>query len=147
MITAWQVWAQPIFETIESNLKAYMIRRQRREAGLVADDGKAGLDGTEGGAAAHPPGAAPSSPFDVHQVSEEHPHHNVEVHHLPVVTEEDMEGGASGAGSLGLAGSALGSCRMSVRSSGGLVLRNSAPIPDLLPVKGGALVLVLVLWG
>jgi hypothetical protein len=138
-------WPVPIKENIESNLKAYMIRRQLRAAGLITDDGKPGLHGTEGGAATHPPDTALASPFDVHQESGEHPHHHhdVEVHHLPAVTEEDLEGGATGAGSLGRGGSELRSRSMSVHSSGGLVLRNSAPIPDLLPVKGETLVQLL----
>lgn len=147
-----------VFETIESQLKAVIIRRHLREAERLAPayvnpiaaaspDSAAGaaaaLTAVSGGGAKHFAAgwgaAAPPSPFDVHQAAAEHPHHHTELDHLPAVTEDAMELGGSGvygSSTLGPAGSGLSLRRLSVRMSGGVVVRNSAPIPDLLPLKG-----------
>ena len=123
------MWAQPVYETIESNVKAYVIKRQMRSAGLAPAKEEAKLDAKV--AEPHKP-----SPFDVgHRPgSVTHQHQAEEVHHLPPVTETvDMERGLSGASS-GRSGRL--SRRSTARTSGSMAILNSAPIPDLLPVGG-----------
>ncbi|EFN51990.1 hypothetical protein CHLNCDRAFT_32765 [Chlorella variabilis] len=129
MVTAWQVWAQPVYETIESIVKAYMIKRQMRSAGLAPEKEESKLDAKV--AEPHKP-----SPFDVgHRPgSVTHQHQAEEVHHLPPVTETvDMERGLSGASS---GRSDRLSRRSTARTSGSMAILNSAPIPDLLPAGG-----------
>ncbi|KAI3430592.1 hypothetical protein D9Q98_005185 [Chlorella vulgaris] len=128
MVTAWQVWAQPTFETIESNLKAHWIKKEHKKAGaapepLAHDDGKK------------------ASPFDVASsaASATRPHEHHTVQHLPPLNEApDLEGRGTGALSSRNASSLTNrlSNRMSTRSNGHLVVCNSAPLPDLLPLKG-----------
>ena len=123
------MWAQPVYETIESNVKAYVIKRQMRSAGLAPAKEEAKLDAKV--AEPHKP-----SPFDVgHRPgSVTHQHQAEEVHHLPPVTETvDMERGLSGASS-GRSGRL--SRRSTACTSGSMAILNSAPIPDLLPVGG-----------
>ncbi|KAL4422904.1 hypothetical protein ABPG75_009101 [Micractinium tetrahymenae] len=136
MITAWQVWAQPVFETLESHLKAFRLRRRSQQAALEEwNEGKEGpgpLPKASGGAANGGPGAG-------HSMGSAAPPH------LPPLSEAEVESGLdaqhSGLSTGSLAPQASGPMRlrrMSARSSGGLVLHNSAPLPDLVP-QGGAL--------
>lgn len=113
MVTAWQVWAQPVYETIESHVKARFLRRQlavRDGAAAAAAEGKAG--------------AAADKEAEGH---------------LPAVAEDVLEGGGSlSAGGASTAvslrgSSTLSSRRMSRRSMGTMSVSNSAPIPDLVP--------------
>jgi hypothetical protein len=132
MVMAWQVWAQPTYETIESNIKAWQIKRQLKAANAdmpasAGGDGQVQVNGSEHKA----------SPFDVARspASLTHPHHHHAAHHLPPLAESpDLEGHAS-AIAPALSGSTL-SHRMASRASGGIVVVNSAPIPDLLPLGG-----------
>lgn len=122
------MWAQPTFETIESNLKTHWIKKQHKKAGaapepLAHDDGKK------------------ASPFDVASsaASTTRPHEHHTVQHLPPLNEApDLEGRGTGALSSRNASSLTNrlSNRMSTRSNGHLVVCNSAPLPDLLPLKG-----------
>jgi hypothetical protein len=124
MIMAWQVWAQPVFSTVESHLKAYRIKKQLAAAGVAAPPASADKPGDGGkplGAPAishkSPSGHKPS-PFDVHHV-----HH--EVHHLPAVAEADVEDGSLD--ELAHAPSGLSSLRsraVSVRASGTMSVVN-----------------------
>lgn len=130
MIMAWQVWAQPVFSSVESHIKAYRIKKQLAAAGAStapSTDDKLGDGGKPVGAPAlgykSPSGHKPS-PFDVHH----------EVHHLPAVAEADVEDGSPDV--LAQAASGLSSLRsraVSVRASGAMSVVNSAPIPDLVP--------------
>lgn len=131
MITAWQVWAQPVFETLESHLKAYRLRRQSQQAALEEwQEGKEGagpLPKISGagvnGAAGAPNGLASAAPS-----------------HLPPLSEAEVESGLGvqlsefSVGSLApQASGPMRLRRMSARGSGGVVLHNSAPLPDLVP--------------
>ena len=131
------MFAQPVYETIESNIKAYVIKRQQGGAGTeLVEAAEAGAKGE-----AVKAGDVPMpSPFDMaHRPgSVTHQHKAEEVHHLPPVTESaDMEGGLVSSNiSLGQSNSRLRSRIMTTRNTVDASVRNSAPIPDLLPVKG-----------
>lgn len=126
-----QVWAQPVFETLESHLKAYRLRRQSQQAALEEwQEGKEGagpLPKISGagvnGAAGAPNGLASAAPS-----------------HLPPLSEAEVESGLGvqlsefSVGSLApQASGPMRLRRMSARGSGGVVLHNSAPLPDLVP--------------
>jgi hypothetical protein len=162
---AYQIFAQPIFDTVESHIKAFMIKREQKRAGL--DTAEAGDAGNATGKAAPSASALASAgssskvapPGSHHHTY--HPHHPHHPHHQPspfdTITEEPSSGvqeAASGnidkaeAGgdggdddgcALGPALSTLRSRRMSVRVSGdGMLVQNSCPIPDLVPWKGAS---------
>lgn len=129
--TLRQVWAQPVFETLESHLKAYRLRRESQQAAL--EDWQEGKEG---------PGPLPKmngagmdgGPDAAHSATSAAPAH------LPALSEAAVESGLgaqlSGLSAGSLAPQASGPLRlrrMSVRSSGGIVVHNSAPLPDLLP--------------
>lgn len=109
---------------MESHLKAYRLHRQSQQDGL--DEWKEGKDGPgplPKISAAGTNGAATAVPS-----------------HLPPLSEAEAESGLpaehSGLSVGSLAPHASGPMRlrrMSARVSGGLVIHNSAPLPELIP--------------
>ena len=126
MMSAFQLFAQPIFESVESWLKAWRIQRERRAAsgaGAAAPAPAPAMPPAKAGSVAR---TLRASPFDA-------------------IAEEPSEQKGSKLGSHTpsrvelVADDALGGGRlMSVRASDveGLTVRNSVPIPDLLPSGG-----------
>ncbi|PSC67024.1 Amino acid permease 2 [Micractinium conductrix] len=158
MITAWQVWAQPVFDTIESHLKARRIRKQSAAAGLPPAGGGIFADAepsaSAGGSMAKEHQEHQPSPFDVAAPKAEasgagaHPPQPY-VHwelSLVVVAEASQSGEdmaapsidleAHGSQALALALSYKGKLRsgqLSARGSGASLVFNTNPLPDLLP--------------
>ncbi|PSC67392.1 Amino acid permease 2 [Micractinium conductrix] len=161
MITAWQVWAQPVFDTIESHLKARRIRKQSAAAGLPPAGGGIFADAepsaSAGGSMAKEHQEHQPSPFDVAAPKAEasgagaHPPQPY-VHWEPplVVVAEASQSGedmaapsidleAHGSQALALALSYKGKLRsgqLSARGSGASLVFNTNPLPDLLPPGG-----------
>lgn len=118
MMTTWQIFAQPVFDLLESKIKAWRIRRQLQhahpKAAPAAPDSSRGK-GTSAGSMTPMPSSARLA--------------------LPAESEEvRMEAGA-----LPLPESPLGPGRLCARClpTGQLVL-NSSPVPDMLPSEGWA---------
>jgi hypothetical protein len=152
---AYQIFAQPIFDTMESHIKAFMIKREKKRAGLNAANTVAGAGATRAATLTAPSTtasasagyklAAPNSTLHTpHQPSPfdaiTDPSAGVQ---MGAINDMDkMEAGGKGSDDddgceLAPALSTLSSRRMSVRvSAGGMVVQNSAPLPDLLPEKG-----------
>lgn len=120
-----QVFAQPVFDTIESHVKAWTIRRQQAAALQLGGASASGADrlgsiveeiesaDAGSGALEAAKSAALGNPLDASK----------------------LEGG--GVVAAEQLGNPLGSRLMSVRmSSGGIAMHNSCPIPDLLPPSG-----------
>ena len=123
-----QVWAQPIFESIESNIKAIVLKRQAKQRAAAGDGDGKDHSGSGGAALDHP-----------------HAHHHHDLHKLPVVAEDGLEvdGTAtsldfSRGGSAGVVAGGTGGMRkrMSSRGSDQNLIVNTDPIPDLLPLGG-----------
>lgn len=132
-----QVFAQPMFDLMESWIKAWHIRKERKRAGAGAGAAAGAASavrkqpafepiaeeasGGSGAMGSKAPSAQPSqlSPFQ----------------------SVDAEAAVAGGDVVMLQDvGRLGRRQMSVRmSEGGLVARNSAPIPDLLPLRGEGL--------
>lgn len=156
-----QVWAQPVFDTIESHLKARRIRKQSAAAGLPPAGGGIFADAepsaSAGGSMAKEHQEHQPSPFDVAAPKAEasgagaHPPQPY-VHWEPplVVVAEASQSGedmaapsidleAHGSQALALALSYKGKLRsgqLSARGSGASLVLNTNPLPDLLPPGG-----------
>ncbi|PRW60633.1 Amino acid permease 2 [Chlorella sorokiniana] len=171
MCSAYQVFAQPIFDTIESHVKAWRIRREQQVA-LALGKVPAGTsaNGQLGTAASHgrPAGQRVSmqpSPFDAIPEEGSGAVGGEAKEGLELPTSllappngafspdetaqkdgaDDKAAAVAEAGWIGTRHSAgavmedgpLGSRAMSLRlSAGGLAVRNSCPIPDLVPPSG-----------
>lgn len=166
MLAAWQVFAQPIFDTVESHLKAYRIRKQ--QAAAASGAGAAAAAALERKSAGESPSAGKEadaavaagavlavqpSPFDTapsQPGAQLAPGAAATANPLfapagsAALQAAEAGGAASGAlTGLGSGEARLGSCvlgtapLMSVRfTESGLAVANSAPIPTLLPPGG-----------
>ena len=130
MLSAYQLFSQPIYDSLESWLKAWSIRRQLRSAGAAAVPQGSAASSPSGKALLAPPAGTGlhASPFDVIAEEGSEPSSTATQRTTSLAVAQTEAGGTLAADGV-LGGSRL----MSVRLSEGMAVRNSAPIPDLLP--------------
>jgi hypothetical protein len=148
-----------MFDTVESHIKAFIIKREKKRAGINAANTVGGVGATSKAAATltAPPATTSASAGSASKLDalNSHLHPNHQPSPFDAITEPSagvqelasndmgrMEAGFTGGDGddgceLAPALSTLSSRRISVRvSAGGMVVQNSAPLPDLVPEKG-----------
>ena len=139
MLSAFQVFAQPIFDSIESQIKAVIIKRQLRARAKRGAQPEAAAQPDGGQAPASHAHSSPHtlrpSPFSTTPEDSSAERASEAGKSLAACDPAGLEEGAALGGRA--LSSALGSRQMSARVSGsGMQVLNSEPIPDLVPLSG-----------
>lgn len=124
MISAYQIFAQPMFDTVESHIKAFIIKREKKRAGLNTTNTVGAGATSKAAATLTATASASAGSASKLDAPNSHPHHHHQPSPFDAITEP----------SVGV--QELASNDMDKMEEGGLVVQNSAPPPDLVPEKG-----------
>ena len=121
---AYQIFAQPMFDTVESHIKAFIIKREKKRAGLNATNTVGAGATSKAAATLTATASASAGSASKLDAPNSHPYHHHQPSPFDAITEP----------SVGV--QELASNDMDKMEEGGLVVQNSAPLPDLVPEKG-----------